>query len=192
MRCLLLIAYLLYSGLGCAQNLSKKKVDAKTGDTTQMTREKMLFDPVLKNLVFGEDYKVGWRIEKLMAKAHHADTMLFFLHIYGGGFISNKNNNQLLVTFVDGHSLNLPLRNAWTNEYGGLPAEAPAGSASDTFAAYILNPEAIHEMITGQITAIKVVTTSGAVDYVVKANRALEIQKYLGNVTASNEKQMNN
>lgn len=47
-----------------------------------MTRERSLFNPVLKNYAFGEENKVGWRIEKPMEKNQHVDTLLFLLPYY--------------------------------------------------------------------------------------------------------------
>jgi hypothetical protein len=169
MKNLVLITLILYSGLAGAQTRLKEKVDRKTGDTIQMTRETMLWNPILKNLAFGQSYKVGWRVEKLMVKGHRADTLLFFLHIYGGGLISNTSYSPLFISFADGH-----------NQYGGVAERE--GDGTDTYATYVLRPDDINEIVNGQIRAIKVTTLSGPIDYTVNANSAHKIPQYLSSV----------
>jgi hypothetical protein len=180
MKNLVLITLILYSGLAGAQTRLKEKVDRKTGDTIQMTRETMLWNPILKNLAFGQSYKVGWRVEKLMVKGHRADTLLFFLHIYGGGLISNTSYSPLFISFADGHTLTISLRNAFTNQYGGVAERE--GDGTDTYATYVLRPDDINEIVNGQIRAIKVTTLSGPIDYTVNANSAHKIPQYLSSV----------
>jgi hypothetical protein len=183
MKNLLLILLLFCSGLVSAQQLSKKKVDPKTGDTTQFTRERTLYNPTI-NYILDLTNFIGWRIEKISAKEHQGDTILLFLRIVPGkNFQLSKDSSLIHITFADGHTHNFKADSVWEFQYGGLEYTSPKSSNIDIFATYALTPADINALIAQPVTALRLHTSVGPVDYSISHKNAVKIQKILEGIS---------
>jgi hypothetical protein len=167
MKNLLLIVSVFCYGFAGAQTFSKQDIDPKTGDTIQMTKTKRLIDTYLKSFVTGEpDVQIYWRFEKVLPKNHRPAQLRLWLH---GSDAIFATNNPLLVGFSDGRSLSLAIQR---NENGFT-------------AVYVLEPEAIHELLSRQMNAVNINETSSIFKVPVKAKRAADLKACLRNVTGS-------
>jgi hypothetical protein len=181
---LLLILFCLCGSLVNAQQLSKKKVDPKTRDTTQYTREQSLYNPA-NNYIFNLNNFIGWRIEKISAKDNGGDTILLYLRIDPGKYFQLTRDSSLLhITFAGGHSLNLTASSVEKYLYTSGETSPKHGN-TDIFAAYPLTAADILQLTTQFITSLRIHTTTGPVDYSIKHGNALKIQKVFQWVTKS-------
>jgi hypothetical protein len=177
MKNLLLITLLFCGGLVSAQHLSKKRVDRKTGDTTQFTREWSLYNPV-SNYILGNSNFIGWRIEKRSVKKHGGNMVLLYLRIIPSKyFLLTRDSSLLHITFADGHAQNLKSDSVWMFQYGGASYNSPKSAGIDIFAAYVLTAADIHALTVQPITGIRLHTTAGPVDYPISHVYAVRIQK---------------
>jgi len=164
MKNLFLIAFVFCCSFAGAQTFSKQTIDPKTGDTTQMTKKRLLANTFLRSYVSGDpDIQVYWRFEKLLSKNHRPAQLLLWL--YGSDAIF-ATNSPLVIGFSDGHSLSLAIQR---NENGIITT-------------YGLGPDAIEELLSRQINAIKINETSSIFKIRVKANRAAKLKDCLRSV----------
>jgi hypothetical protein len=183
MKNLLLITLVLYTGLAGAQGLSKKRVDRKTGDTVQSTRERTLYNAVGNYVLATNDF-IGWRIKKVSAKQHRADTLFLILRInprvaHDKYFQVTRDSSLLRITFAGGRSSDLKASSVVEWQYSGLAESSPTHGNPDIFASYPLSAGDIRALAAEPLTAVLIHTVAGPANYPVRRNHALKIQEVM-------------